>query len=59
MGLQGLQRQSCQILMSLKNIVDHELTPDSIQNLDTFYQAFNIKEGDGMFISPDKRVKIW
>jgi putative endopeptidase len=30
-----------------------------IQNLDTFYQAFNIKEGDGMFISPDKRVKIW
>lgn len=30
-----------------------------IQNLDTFYQAFNIKEGDGMYISPDKRVKIW
>jgi len=30
-----------------------------IQNLDTFYQAFNIKEGDGMFITPDKRVKIW
>lgn len=30
-----------------------------IQNLDTFYQAFNIKEGDGMYIAPDKRVKIW
>jgi predicted metalloendopeptidase len=30
-----------------------------IQNLETFYQAFNIKEGDGMYISPDKRVKIW
>jgi predicted metalloendopeptidase len=28
-------------------------------NLDTFYQAFNIKEGDGMFVAPDKRVKIW
>ena len=28
-------------------------------NLDTFYKAFNIKEGDGMFVAPDKRVKIW
>ncbi len=28
-------------------------------NLDTFVQAFNIKEGDGMYVSPEKRVKIW
>ena len=30
-----------------------------IQNLETFYQAFDIKDGDGMYIAPDKRVKIW
>jgi len=30
-----------------------------IQNLDSFYKAFNIKEGDKMFIAPEKRVKIW
>jgi putative endopeptidase len=30
-----------------------------IQNLDTFFKAFNIKEGDGMYIAPEKRVKIW
>jgi len=30
-----------------------------IQNLDTFYQAFDIKPGDGMYIAPEKRVKIW
>ena len=30
-----------------------------IQNLETFYQAFDIKNGDGMYIAPDKRVKIW
>ena len=30
-----------------------------IQNVDAFYDAFNIKAGDGMFIQPDKRVKIW
>jgi putative endopeptidase len=28
-------------------------------NLDTFYSAFDIKSGDGMFVEPDKRVKIW
>jgi len=33
MGLQGLQKQSNQILLSLKNIVDYGLTPDAIQNL--------------------------
>jgi endothelin-converting enzyme/putative endopeptidase len=29
------------------------------QNVDAFYQAFDIKKGDGMYIEPDKRVKIW
>ncbi len=30
-----------------------------LQNVDSFYQAFDIKEGDGMYIAPEKRVKIW
>ncbi len=30
-----------------------------LQNIDTFYQAFDIKENDGMFIAPEKRVRIW
>ncbi|WP_294602600.1 M13-type metalloendopeptidase [uncultured Lactobacillus sp.] len=24
-----------------------------------FYQAFNVKEGDGMWLDPDKRVQVW
>jgi putative endopeptidase len=28
-------------------------------NLDTFYSAFDIKQGDGMYVEPGKRVKIW
>jgi putative endopeptidase len=28
-------------------------------NLETFYQAFDIKPGDGMYTAPDKRVIIW
>jgi endothelin-converting enzyme/putative endopeptidase len=30
-----------------------------IQNVDAFYQAFDIKAGDGMYVAPEKRVKIW
>nr|WP_199000150.1 M13 family metallopeptidase [Flavobacterium sp. ASV13] len=30
-----------------------------IQNVDAFYQAFDIKKGDKMYLDPAKRVKIW
>jgi putative endopeptidase len=30
-----------------------------IQNVDAFYKAFDIKSGDGMYLDPSKRVKIW
>lgn len=30
-----------------------------LQNVDAFYEAFNIKKGDGMYVEPAKRVKIW
>ncbi len=28
-------------------------------NIDEFYEAFEIKEGDGMWLAPEKRVRIW
>jgi endothelin-converting enzyme/putative endopeptidase len=30
-----------------------------LQNVDTFYQAFDIQPNDGMYIAPENRVKIW
>ena len=30
-----------------------------LQNVDSFYEAFDIKTGDGMFMAPEKRVHIW
>ena len=30
-----------------------------LQNVDSFYQAFNIQPNDGMFIAPEKRIRIW
>lgn len=31
----------------------------ALSNVDEFYQAFDVKEGDAMYIAPEKRVKIW
>jgi len=28
-------------------------------NIDSFYEAFNIKETDSMYLEPEKRVRIW
>jgi len=51
---------------ALKNQVKTDPhSPDQIrgylplQNVDVFYKAFNIKAGDGMYLAPEKRVKIW
>ncbi|WGW11248.1 M13-type metalloendopeptidase [Saxibacter everestensis] len=30
-----------------------------VKNLDAFYQAFDVREGDGMFLAPEQRVQIW
>lgn len=31
----------------------------TLANVDAFYDAFSIKEGDGMYLAPESRVKIW
>ena len=30
-----------------------------LQNIDAFYEAFNITEADAMYIAPEERVRIW
>jgi len=30
-----------------------------VSNMPEFYKAFDVKEGDAMYIAPEKRVKIW
>jgi endothelin-converting enzyme/putative endopeptidase len=29
------------------------------RNIPGFYQAFDIKEGDGMYLTPEQRVVLW
>lgn len=30
-----------------------------LKNIDAFYEAFDIKEGDKMYLAPEERVRIW
>lgn len=30
-----------------------------LKNIDAFYTAFNVKEGDNMYLKPEDRVRIW
>ncbi|MCF0248386.1 MAG: M13 family metallopeptidase, partial [Synergistes sp.] len=34
-------------------------TNTSVQMQPEFYEAFGIKEGDGMYLAPEKRVSVW
>ncbi len=31
----------------------------ALQNMPEFYQAFEVKEGDKMYVEEDKRIEIW
>ncbi len=31
----------------------------TVRNMDAWYDAFGVKEGDKLYLAPDKRVKVW
>lgn len=36
-----------------------EYRADTVRNLDAWYPAFNVKEGEKLYLAPDKRVRIY
>lgn len=37
----------------------HLRTNGTVQQLDEFYDAFGVEPGDGMYLAPDRRLKVW
>ncbi|MBT4161630.1 MAG: hypothetical protein HOE54_10015, partial [Gammaproteobacteria bacterium] len=29
------------------------------RNMEDFYRAFDVREGDGLYLAPEQRVTIW
>ncbi|WP_076416743.1 M13 family metallopeptidase [Shewanella sp. UCD-KL12] len=46
-------------LMTDSHSPSHFRAMGTPRNIPAFYQAFDVKEGDKMFLSPEQRVKIW
>ena len=50
---------------AIQQISDDSHSPSIIRvnaivaTLDEFYETYDVKEGDGMYISPDKRISRW
>jgi predicted metalloendopeptidase len=36
-----------------------EYRADTVRNLDAWYKAFDVKQGDKLYLAPDQRVRIW
>lgn len=49
-----------QLLMNVDVHAPNKLrTNIQLKNIDEFYDTFNVEESDGMYLDPEKRVKIW
>ena len=36
-----------------------EFRSNVVRNLEEFYEAFDVKEGDKLWLAPEARVRIW
>jgi putative endopeptidase len=36
-----------------------EYRADTVRNLDAWYEAFGVKPGQGLYLAPDQRVRVW
>ena len=50
-------------ILRLTKIDPHSLGKNrvnvTLRNIDDFYTAFDITEGDAMYLAPEKRVNVW
>ena len=46
-------------LMSDPHALSYLRVNVNLQMLDEFYEAFDVKEGDGMYVKPEERLKTW
>ena len=48
----------------LQQVTSNEHSPDFVRpnvvrNLDAWYTAFDVKEGEALYLSPENRIKVW
>lgn len=49
-----------QLLLTLDTHAPSKLRANmQLSNLDAFYTTFDVQDGDGMYIAPEERIKVW
>lgn len=53
-------REYLQVLLYMDVHASGNVRTDRVlQSIDKFYEVYDIKEGDGMYVAPENRVQIW
>ncbi|MBI1753808.1 MAG: M13 family peptidase [Acidobacteria bacterium] len=64
LGFAQVWRQKYRDESLLQQIVTNEhtpghLRPNVVRNLDGWYKAFDVKPGQGLYLAPEDRIKVW
>ena len=55
----ALPETQAQLILTDSHSPGIHRTQGAIVNIDGWYDAFNVKPGDKLYIAPDKRIRIW
>jgi len=53
------RREEAERLLVLDPHAPMDLRANAARNLDEFHEAFGVTEGDGMWVAPQERVRIF
>jgi putative endopeptidase len=64
LGFSQVWRQKYREPALLQQLVTDPHTPGHfrpyvVRNIDAWYKAFNVKQGEKMYLSPEERIKLW
>ena len=57
--LKSLPETQSQLILTDPHSPGIHRTHGAIVNMDAWYDAFNVKPGDKLYIAPEKRIRIW
>ena len=47
------------LIMNDEHPLGYLRTNVTLQQFDKFYEVFDVKEGDGMYLAPENRINVW
>ena len=59
-GARSPRPQHAEVMISVDPHSPDEFRVNGVvRNIDEFYEAFGVSEGDALYLAPEERVRIW